>query len=112
MQAQTVLQSMYLEGVQGQLQAQEEKKIKKRKTRKINMDGRAKILTQNDIIDRVKEWQDCQDKAIEDATFKKKAREQYSMAIDAWKVQELGRKERNVQLKGGWESEVKKWNLE
>ena len=39
MQAQTVLQSIYLEGVQGQLQAQEVKKAKKRKTGKINMDG-------------------------------------------------------------------------
>jgi hypothetical protein len=112
MQAQTVLQSMYLEGVQGQLQAQEEKKLKKRKTGKINMDGRAKILTQDDIIDGVKEWQDCQDKAVEDAASKKKAREQYSMAIDAWKLQELSRKERNGQLKGGWEEEVKRWIVE
>jgi hypothetical protein len=45
MQAQTVLQSIYLEGVRGQLQAQEVKKAKKRKTGKINMDGRAKVLT-------------------------------------------------------------------
>ncbi|KAN0134144.1 hypothetical protein V8E53_008033 [Lactarius tabidus] len=112
MQAQTVLQSMYLEGVQGQLQAQEEKKLKKRKTGKINMDGRAKILTQDDIIDGVKEWQDCQDKAVEEAASKKKAREQYSMAMDTWKSQELSRKERNAQLKGGWEDEVKRWNAE
>ena len=44
MHAQTILQSMYLEGVQGQLQAQEEKKTKKRKTGKINMNGWVKIL--------------------------------------------------------------------
>jgi hypothetical protein len=75
MQAQTVLQSMYLKGVQGQLQAQEEKKLKKRKTGKISMDGRAKILTQDDIIEGVKEWQDSQDKAIEEAASKKKAKE-------------------------------------
>jgi hypothetical protein len=93
MQAQTVLQSMYLEGVQGQLQAQEEKKLKKRKTGKINMDGQAKILMQDNIIDGVKEWQDCQDKAVEEAASKKKAREQYSMAMDTWKLQELSWKE-------------------
>lgn len=58
MQAQTVLQSMYLEHVQGQLQAKEDKKVKKKKTGKINMDGRAKILTQDDIIAGVKEWQE------------------------------------------------------
>jgi hypothetical protein len=39
MQAQTILHSMYLEGVWGQLQAYEVKKLKKRKTGKINMDG-------------------------------------------------------------------------
>jgi hypothetical protein len=59
MQAQTVLQSMYLEGVQGQLQAQEDKKTKKRKTGKINMDGRAKILTQDDL-ERDDAKRDCQ----------------------------------------------------
>jgi hypothetical protein len=55
MQAQMVLHSIYLKSVWGQLQAQELKKFKKRKTRKINMDGQAKILTQDDIIEEVKE---------------------------------------------------------
>ncbi|KAI9445811.1 hypothetical protein BJY52DRAFT_1127986 [Lactarius psammicola] len=110
MQAQTVLQSMYLEGVRGQLQAQEEKKIKKRKTGKINMDGRAKILTQGDIIEGVKEWQDSQDKAVEETALKKKAREQYSLAMDIWKVREMDRKEQNAKLKGGWEDKVREWD--
>jgi hypothetical protein len=57
MQAQTVLQLIYLNGMQGQLQAQEEKKVKKQKTEKINMDGCTKILTQDNIIEDVKEWQ-------------------------------------------------------
>ncbi len=112
MQAQTVLQSMYLEGVQGQLQAQEEKKIKKRKTGKINMDGWAKILTQDNIIEGMKEWQDGQDKAVEEATSKKKAKEQYNLAMDVWKVREMDRKERNAKLKGGWEDDMRKWGIE
>ena len=82
MQAQTVLQAMYLKGVQGQLQDQEIKKAKKRKTGKINMDGRAKILTQDDIVKGVREWQDGQDKAIEDAATKKRAKERYGAAMD------------------------------
>ena len=76
------------------------------------MDGQAKILTQDDIIDGVKEWQDCQYKAVEEAASKKKAREQYSMAMDTWKAQELSRKVQNAQLKCGWEDEVKRWNVE
>jgi hypothetical protein len=111
MQAQTVLQSMYLEGVRGQLQAQEEKKSKKRKTGKINMDGRAKILTQDDIIEGVKEWQDHKDKVVEETAVRKKVKEQYNAAMDIWKVGELDRKEQNVQLKRGWEDEVRRWGI-
>jgi hypothetical protein len=112
MQAQTVLQSMYLEGVQGQLQAQENKKTKKRKTGKINMDGRAKILTQDDIIAGVKEWQDGQDKAVEEAASKKRAKEQYNTAMDIWKVREMDRKQCNAELKGRWDDEVREWGIE
>ena len=112
MQAQTVLQAMYLEGVRGQLQDQEIKKAKKRKTGKINMDGRAKILTQNDIVEGVREWQDGQDKAIEDAATKKRAKERYGAAMDVWKVREMDRKDRNGTLKSGWEAEVKVWSDE
>jgi hypothetical protein len=112
MQAQTILHSMYLEGVRGQLQAQEEKKLKKRKTGKINMDGRAKILTQDDIVTGVQEWQDGQDKAVEEAAVKKKAREKYTAAMEIWKVRGMDRKERNAVLKGGWDKDVKKWTVE
>ena len=112
MQAQTVLQAMYLEGVRGQLQDQEIKKAKKRKTGKINMDGRAKILTQDDIVEGVREWQDGQDKAIEDAATKKRAKEQYGAAMDVWKVWEMDWKDRNGILKSGWEAEVKVWSDE
>ncbi|KAK2459587.1 hypothetical protein APHAL10511_008397 [Amanita phalloides] len=112
MQAQTVLHSIYLEGMWGQLQAQEEKKSKKRKTGKINMDGQAKILTQDDIVAGVQEWQDSRDKAVEEATVKKKVREKYTAAMEIWKVQGMDRKERNVVLKGGWDKDVKKWTVE
>ena len=112
LQAQTVLHSMYLEGVRGQLQAQEEKKLKKRKTGKINMDGRAKILTQDDIVAGVREWQDSQDKAVEEAAVKKKAREKYAAAMEIWKVRETDRKAQNTILKSGWDEDVKKWTVE
>jgi len=112
MQAQTILHSMYLESVRGQLQAQEEKKSKKRKTSKINMDGRVKILTQLDIIAGVKEWQDGQDKVAEDAAVKKKAKEKYNEAMDIWKVREMDQKGWNADLKSGWDEDVKKWTIE
>jgi len=72
MQSQTILQFDVLEGVCSQLQAQEEKKTKKRKTGKINMDGCMKILTQDDIIAGVQEWQDGQDKVVLRRSIRKK----------------------------------------
>jgi hypothetical protein len=101
MQAQTVLQSMYIGNVGGQLQGQEEKKAKKRKTGKINMDGRAKILTQDDMILGVKEWQDVQDEAVATAAARKKAKGLYGVAMGAYRVREVDRKERNQVLKDG-----------
>ncbi|KAI9454621.1 hypothetical protein F5148DRAFT_1378233 [Russula earlei] len=99
MQAQTVLHSMYLEGMRGQLQAKEEKKLKKRKIGKINMDGWAKILMQDDIVTGVQEWQDGQDKAVEEAAVKKKARVKYTTAMEIWKVQGMDQKGWNAVLK-------------
>jgi hypothetical protein len=112
MQAQTVLQSMYLEGVRGQLQTQQGTKSKRRKTSQIKMDGRCKVLTQADIIGGVKEWEDDQEKAVEEATVRKKAKEKYAAAMDIWKVRKMDRKERNALLKDGWDKDVKKWAVE
>jgi hypothetical protein len=43
---------------------------------------------QDEINQGVQEWQDGQDKAVEDAAVKK-AKERYNAAIDIWKVQEM-----------------------
>jgi hypothetical protein len=32
--------------------------------------------------------------------------------MDIWKVREMDRKERNAELKRGWEDEVRRWNVE
>jgi hypothetical protein len=112
MQAQSILQSMYLEGVQRMMQAQEEKKSKKRKTGNIKMDGWCKILTQADMIEGVKEWHDDRKKVAEEVAAKKKKKEKYSSAMDIWKVQEMDQKAWNALLKGGWEQDVTKWTIE
>src|SRR5882757_4592922 len=47
MQAQTVLHSMYVEGLRQQLQGKEDKEKKSKITGRINTDGHAKIITQD-----------------------------------------------------------------
>lgn len=112
MQAQTVLHSMYVEDMRGQLQGKEEKKAQAKKKGKINMDGRAKILTQDTIFNMVKEAQEAKDAAKEAALKRKDAKSKYSEAMEVWKVREMDRKERNGALKAGWALEVKKWEVE
>ena len=76
------------------------------------MDGCTKILTQDSIIEGVKEWQDHEDKVVEETASRKKVKEQYNAAMNVWKVWELDRKEWNVQIKGGWKDEVRRWGVE
>ena len=60
----------------------------------------------------MKEWQDGQDKVIEKAILKKKAKNQYSLAMDVWNVWEMDRKGHNAKLKGKWEEKVEEWGIE
>ena len=76
------------------------------------MDGWAKILMQDNIIKGVQEWQGGQDNAVENTALKKKAKEQYSMAMIVWKVWEMDWKEQNAKLKSKWEGEVREWGVE
>ena len=69
MQAQSLLQASYVENVRIQLQTQEEKKDGGKRKGCINMDGKAKILTQDDIFKAVVEGQTARD-AAKDALLK------------------------------------------
>ena len=67
MQAETILQCVYVEGVRGQLQGQEEKKAKGAQTGQLPVpkDGKAKVLTQDEIFEGVKVSHAARDAAKE-----------------------------------------------
>ncbi|KAF8164934.1 hypothetical protein B0H34DRAFT_632349, partial [Crassisporium funariophilum] len=54
-QAQTILHAAYVEDLREQLHGKEEKKDQQKDRGRINMDGRAKILTQDKIFEGVVE---------------------------------------------------------
>ena len=112
MQAQTILHSMYIEDIRGQLQGKEEKKKKGMQTSRINMDGRAKVLTQDQVFEAVQESQAAQDAAKEASSKRKDAKERYLEAMEVWKVREMDRKARNGEVKAGWVKEVENWGVE
>jgi hypothetical protein len=108
MQAQTILHSMYIEDIRGQLQGKEEKKKKGIQTSRINMDGRAKVLTQDEVFEAVWNSQAAQDAAKEASSKRKDTKERYSEAMEVWRVREMDRKARNGEVKAGWVREVEK----
>ncbi|KAH8982739.1 hypothetical protein EDB86DRAFT_3050740 [Lactarius hatsudake] len=112
MQAQTILHSMYIEDARGQLQGKEEKKKKGAQTGRINMDGRAKILTQDEVFAAVQESHAAHDAAKEASSKRKNAKEKYSEAMEVWRVREMDRKERNSRAKARWVKEVEDWEVE
>jgi hypothetical protein len=110
LQAQTVLQDMYVSKVRRQLETQEEKKGKK--AGKVNMDGKAKLLTQDDIFASVQEYEKARDDAAMAETRKKVSRESYKGAVTIWRVRDDDRKSANRALKQAWEKEVQLWEIE
>ena len=112
LQAQSILHSAHVEDLRGQLQGQEEKKAKGQNKGRINMDGRPKILTQDEIFNAVVKAH-AERNAKKDAAVKRKdAKTKYVEAIGVWKVREMDRKEQNSALKLEWEKDVRKWEVE
>jgi len=112
LQAQSILHSAHVEDLRGQLQGQEEKKAKGQNKGRINMDGRPKILTQDEIMNAVVKAHAERDAKKDAAVKRKDAKAKYAEAIGIWKVREMDRKEQNSVLKTEWEKDVRKWEVE
>ncbi|KAF8269102.1 hypothetical protein EI94DRAFT_1533840, partial [Lactarius quietus] len=98
MQAQTILQLMYVEDIRGQLQGKEERMKKRAQTGRINMDGRAKVLMQDEVFEAMQKSQAAHDATMEASSKRKDAKERYSEAIEVWKA--------------GWAKAVEIWGIE
>jgi len=105
-----ILDESYVQRVRGQLQHQEEKKAEKKGS--IKMDGRAKILTQNDLIDLVRAHDTAREEEARLLEARKDGRERYKEAIEKWDRYEVQRKERNAAATKDWEQLVVEWTVE
>ncbi|KAF8259253.1 hypothetical protein EI94DRAFT_1616693 [Lactarius quietus] len=94
MQVQTILQSMYID------------------VTRINMDGRAKVLTQDEVFKAVQKSQAAHDATKEASSKRKDAKERYSEAMEVWKVREMDRKAQNGEAKSRWVKAVEIWGIE
>jgi len=100
MQAQNVLQNMYTGQIRGQLEYKEEKEAAK-KSKRLNADGRAKLLTSEEFKDLVEEAADK--RAAEEAAVAQKkdarvtANQRLATAMVRWEVQKQSVEEQNTQ---------------
>lgn len=111
LQAQSVLHELYTGRVRGQLEYWEEKASSK-KSGKLNMDGRAKLLSGDEVYNVVKEHTKWKEAEATAATKKKAGQESYQNAVDHWKVDERLRKQKNEEILQMYQKAVKEWEVE
>ena len=111
LQAQVVLQDLYVGTVHAELQSQEEKKSKG-KSKKLNVDGLPKLLDGDKFYQRVVE--DNERRKLEEA---EKVRKQAAWGAAAevkkkWEEEEEARKLCNNEATDAWQEAVKLWEIE
>ncbi|KAF5377981.1 hypothetical protein D9615_006719 [Tricholomella constricta] len=111
LQAQAVLQDLYVGSVRAELQAQEEKKSKK-KSRKLNADGLPKLLDCDEFFQRVVD--DDERRKLDEAekVRKRAARGAATESRKKWIEEDEKRKQRNNDMMQEWEKAVKEWETE
>jgi len=109
-QAQMVLQEFYVYRVRGQLEDQENKK--KKPSGRLNFDGRAKVLTQDDVFDEVSRYEAQKLVEKDKAEDRADATKLYQEAMKKFNAYDEQRKERNVKITETWKRDVVLWEAE
>lgn len=111
LQAQTVLQGLYVGGVRSELQAQEDKKGKGR-SKKLNADGCPKLMDMDEFYVRVVEDDERRKLEAEEKARKRAIREEATELRKKWEEEEEARKVRNSRAIAAWQTAVKEWEIE
>ncbi|KAJ3780444.1 hypothetical protein GGU10DRAFT_231138, partial [Lentinula aff. detonsa] len=114
MQAQNILQHLYTSRIRGQLQHSEEKTTQKNS--RLHVDGRAKLLTQDEFFHRVKEVAERREREEADSSKRKAARvnahERLATALVQWEQERRICEQRNKAVMERWELAVVEWENE
>ncbi|KAJ6549852.1 hypothetical protein B0H19DRAFT_850593, partial [Mycena capillaripes] len=108
MQSALVLNGVYCDLVRGQLQAQEDKKNRKKKGRLVG-DGLPRLLTAREFVRRVEEFEKNATEKAAGLEKRKASRLEKADALKEWKVLDDERKERNKESREQWKEQVKEW---
>ena len=110
MQATSVLQNIYVRGVQAELQAAADyNKMRGRKRVRLNGDGKPKLLTGDEFMELANQKEE-EDRELEVAAeHRSNMRYEYHMARKQWEVEERARKERNKWRKAEHQEATEMW---
>ena len=110
-QAVSVLQNLYVRGIQAELQAAVDyKKRKGKKKVRLNGDGKPKLLTLDEFMELADQKEE-EDWALEVAAENRNnMRYEYHVAREEWETEECARKERNQKRRIKHQSALEKWS--
>jgi hypothetical protein len=108
LQSTVILQDAYLHRVQGQLEAKEGKR---NKGGGVLNDGHARLLTEDEFIEKVAEKDRQKASKQAEKERRKVVMAEYKVALDEWKKIEEERKRWNASRKLEWKREVDEWNV-
>ncbi|KAJ7053423.1 hypothetical protein C8F01DRAFT_996450 [Mycena amicta] len=111
MQASLVLAGMYVDRTHGQLQAQEEKKNKKKSRRKMG-DGKAKYFTGDEFLKLCEDDEAAKNKAEVEKADRQVQREAHAGELVAWKKENDLIRERNEAKKAQFKADTAAWETE
>ena len=110
MQAASVLQNLYVRGVQAELVAAAECKRKKGEKVRLNGDGKLKLLTADEFMELTNRKEE-EDQAFAVATaHRNNMRHEYHIAREEWGAQEHVWKERNEEWRAEYQKAMEKWS--
>ncbi|KAJ7612438.1 hypothetical protein DFH06DRAFT_1015266 [Mycena polygramma] len=111
MQSALVLNGAYCDLIRGQLAAQEESKILKKKGRLVG-DGMPRLLTATVFVRRVEAFHKAAEEKAAQQSQKRVTQAERKIAMAEWSELEATRKVENIAICASWAADVKAWEQE
>ena len=112
MQANVVLQDLYVKRAHEHLQEHEERKKNKKRSKKLMGDGLPKLLDSDNFFSRVTEHHEAVQREVQHHADRQAQQEEQAAAIVEWKKTETDRKARNDETRLAYQSAIKAWEQE
>ncbi|KAG1842606.1 hypothetical protein F4604DRAFT_1517008, partial [Suillus subluteus] len=112
LQATVILQGRYCDRVRRHLETQEKKGCQDSDNIKLNGDGMLRLLTSDEVFEKVLQYQEHQQAKAAEKETRKAAQEARTQEMTAWIQEDEARKNRNKAKTEQWKVAIKEWEAE